>query len=262
MQLIDTHTHLFSDKFDGDRKEVIQRAIDAGVERMYLPNISKDTTNAMNALVAEFPEHCFPMMGLHPCHVDAAYQSEVDYVASELATGRYTAVGETGLDYHWDLTFKEQQKDALRQQISMAKQYQLPIVLHTRESFDDTYELIAEHNDETLTGVFHCFSGTADEAYQVAELGGFYIGIGGVATFRKTSHIDVLPKVSADLIVLETDSPYLAPVPYRGKRNESAYLVQIAERVAEIMGIPVEELAEQTTVNALALYKHPLLTGS
>ena len=256
MQLIDTHTHLFSDKFSDDRTEVIQRAIDAGVERMYLPNISKDTTDAMNTLVAEFPQHCFPMIGLHPCHVDAeGYQAEIDHVAEELATGRYFAVGETGLDYHWDLTFKEQQHDALRQQISLAKKHQLPVVLHTRESFDDTYDLIAEQNDDSLTGVFHCFSGTAEEAHRVAELGGFYIGIGGVATFKKTSHIEVLPQVPIDLIVLETDSPYLAPTPYRGKRNESAYLVQVAERVSEIMGIPVAELAERTTANALALYK-------
>lgn len=254
MQLIDTHTHLFSDKFDGERTEVIKRAIDAGVERMYLPNISRDTTAAMNALAAEFPEFCFPMIGLHPCHVDAEFQSEVDYVASELTSGRYVAVGETGLDYHWDLTFKEQQKDALRQQISMAKKHRLPIVLHTRESFDDTYELVAEQNDESLTGVFHCFSGSIEDANRVNELGGFYIGIGGVATFKKTNHLEVLPQVPLDLIVLETDAPYLAPVPYRGKRNESAYLVQIAERVAEIVGLPVEELAERTTTNALALY--------
>jgi TatD DNase family protein len=256
MRLIDTHTHLFSDKFDGDRSDVVGRAIDAGVERMYLPNISKDTTEAMNALVAEFPQHCFPMIGLHPCHVDAdSYQAEVDHVASELQSGRYAAVGETGLDYHWDLTFKAQQHDALRQQITLAKTYRLPIVLHTRESFDDTYQLIAEQNDDCLTGVFHCFSGSAEDAMKVAELGGFYIGIGGVATFKKTTHIDVLPQVPLDLIVLETDSPYLAPTPYRGKRNESAYLVQVANRVAEIMDIPADELAERTTANALQLYQ-------
>jgi len=188
--------------------------------------------------------------------VDAdSYQAEVDHVASELQLGRYAAVGETGLDYHWDLTFKAQQHDALRQQITLAKTYRLPIVLHTRESFDDTYQLIAEQNDDCLTGVFHCFSGSAEDAMKVAELGGFYIGIGGVATFKKTTHIDVLPQVPLDLIVLETDSPYLAPTPYRGKRNESAYLVQVANRVAEIMDIPADELAERTTANALQLYQ-------
>ena len=255
MQLIDTHTHLFSNKFDSDRTEMIQRAIDAGVSRMYLPNISMDTTADMNAVVAQFPKHCFPMIGLHPCHVDEGFQAEVDHVATELASGRYVAVGETGLDYHWDVTFKDLQKEALRQQIAMAKKYQLPIVLHTRESFDDTYELIAEQNDETLSGVFHCFSGTVEDAHRVSELGGFYIGIGGVATFKKTTHIDVLPKVPIELIVLETDAPYLAPTPYRGKRNESAYLAHVAERVAEIIGVPVAELAEKTTANALELYK-------
>jgi TatD DNase family protein len=255
MQLIDTHTHLFSDKFDGDRTEVVKRAIEAGVERMYLPNICSETTAQMNALAEEFPQHCFPMIGLHPCHVDEGYQTEIDHVASELATGKYAAVGETGLDYHWDLTFKAQQAEALEQQIALAKKYQLPIVLHTRESFEDTFALIAKHNDDSLTGVFHCFSGSADDAARIAELGGFYIGIGGVATFKKSNHAEVLPQVPIDIIVLETDAPYLAPTPYRGKRNESAYLVQVAERVADIKGMSVEALAERTTGNALQLYK-------
>ncbi len=254
MQLIDTHTHLFSGKFDEDRDAMIQRAIDAGVTRMYLPNISRDTTDAMNAVVAKYPDHCFPMIGLHPCHVDEHFQSEVDFVASELATGKYIAVGETGLDYHWDLTFKEDQKDALRQQIALAKEYEIPIVLHTRESFDDTWKLVSEHNDERLTGVFHCFSGSVDDANRVAELGGFYIGIGGVATFKKTSHASVLPEVPIEMIVLETDAPYLAPTPFRGKRNESAYLVNVAQRVAEILGISTDALAKQTTMNACKLY--------
>jgi len=223
---------------------------------MYLPNISMNTTDAMNKLAAEFPQHCFPMMGLHPCHVDEnSIQAELNHLSAELETGRYVAVGETGLDYHWDTTFKELQKDALKQQITLAKKLKLPIVLHTRESFDDTYELIAEQNDESLTGVFHCFSGSVEDANKVAELGGFYIGIGGVATFKKTNHIDVLPQVPLDLIVLETDSPFLAPTPYRGKRNESAYLLQIAARVADLTGVPVEVLAERTTANALSLYK-------
>ncbi len=255
MKLIDTHTHLFSDKFAEDRHAAIQRAIDAGIERMYLPNICSDTTEAMNAAVAAFPEHCFAMIGLHPCHVDENYATELAHVRNELATGKYIAIGETGLDYHWDLTFKDQQHDALRQQIALAKEYKLPIVLHTRESFDDTYELIAEQNDDTLSGVFHCFSGTADEANKVAKLGGFYIGIGGVATFKKSNHAEVLPDVPINMIVLETDSPYLAPTPYRGKRNESAYLTHIAERVAEIKGVSLEELAQRTTENALKLYQ-------
>lgn len=255
MKLIDTHTHLFSDKFNNDRHEAIQRAINAGIERMYLPNISRDTTPAMNETVAAFPNHCFAMIGLHPCHVKDDYQAEIDHVQAELNTGKYVAVGETGLDYHWDLSHKQQQKDALRQQIAMAKEHRLPIVLHTRESFDDTYQLITEQNDDSLTGVFHCFSGSIDDARQVQALGGFYIGIGGVATFKNTNHTAVLPQVPLDMIVLETDSPYLAPTPHRGKRNESAYLVEIAKRVAEIKDIPPEQLAETTTRNALNLYK-------
>ena len=254
MKLIDTHTHLFSDKYSDDQHDVIQRAIDAGVERMYLPNISKDTIAAMNSVVAAFPEHCFAMVGLHPCHVSEDFQTEVDHVNTELATGRYVAVGETGLDYHWDLTHKALQKDALRQQIAMAKKFQLPIVLHTRESFDDTYELIKEQNDDDLTGVFHCFSGSIEEAEKVRDLGGFYIGIGGVATFKNTNHKTVLPEVPLEMIVLETDSPYLAPTPYRGKRNESSYLVEVAKHVAKIKGVSEEVLAEITTRNALTLY--------
>lgn len=255
MQLIDTHTHLFSKQFDDDREAVIRRAIEAGVERMYLPNIDRESVSAMNALTQQFPEHCFAMIGLHPCHVDEHYQGEIDFIQQELTTGQYVAVGETGLDYHWDTTFIEQQKDSLVQQIEMAKQHRLPIVLHTRESFDDTYALIAEHNDETLTGVFHCFGGSFEDAMKVRELGGFYIGIGGVATFKKSNHAEVLPKVPLDMIVLETDSPYLAPVPYRGKRNESAYVTRVAERIAEIKSLSLEEIADATSKNALALYQ-------
>ena len=255
MRLIDTHTHLFSDKFSGDRHEAIQRAIDAGVERMYLPNICRETTTAMNQTVAMFPDHCFAMIGLHPCHVDEGYDAEIQHIKDELQTGKYVAIGETGLDYHWDLAFKTQQQEALKQQIAIAKEVRLPIVLHTRESFDDTYELISEQNDESLTGVFHCFSGSLEDAQKVQQLGGFYIGIGGVATFKKTNHTTVLPHVPLEMIVLETDSPYLAPVPYRGKRNESAFLPEIATRVAAIKNIPTEQLAEVTTANALALYQ-------
>jgi TatD DNase family protein len=255
MQLIDTHTHLFLKQFDSDREAMIMRAIEAGVQKMYLPNIDRATVGAMSQLAEQFPEHCFPMMGLHPCHVDASYQAEIDYVADELATGRYVAVGETGLDYHWDTSFVAQQKDALAQQIKLAKNLNLPIVLHTRESFDDTYALIAEHNDHSLTGVFHCFGGTLEDAMKVRDLGGFYIGIGGVATFKKSNHAEVLPAVPLDMIVLETDAPYLAPTPYRGKRNESAYIARVAERVAEIKSLTLEEVALATSNNALNLYR-------
>ncbi len=255
MQIIDTHTHLFLKQFDNDREAVVRRAIEAGVQRMYLPNIDRASVESMNQLAAQFPEHCFAMMGLHPCHVDEHYQAEIDFIAQELSTGNYVAVGETGLDYHWDTTFADQQKDALTQQITLAKKHALPIVLHTRESFDDTYALIAEHNDDSLTGVFHCFGGSLEDAKKVQSLGGFYIGIGGVATFKKSNHAQVLPEVPLDMIVLETDSPYLAPVPYRGKRNESAYTAEIAQRVADIKSLSVEEVAGVTTRNALSLYK-------
>ena len=254
MKLIDTHTHLFLEQFSADTDQTIQRAIDAGVERMYLPNIDRNSVASMNALAKRFPQHCFPMIGLHPCHVAENYRQEVEFIAEQLDTGEYVAVGETGLDYHWDTTFKTQQKDSLKQQIKLAKQHRLPIVLHTRESFDDTFELIAEQNDDSLTGVFHCFGGSVEDAHKVQSLGGFYIGIGGVATFKKSNHAEVLPAVPLDMIVLETDSPYLAPVPFRGKRNESAYLTHIAGRVAEITGETTARVAEVTTNNALKLY--------
>lgn len=252
---IDTHTHLFSEQFNEDRIEMIQRAIDAGVIEMYLPNIDSESLASMNELVAAFPKHCFPMMGLHPCNVKENFQTELELVESELATGKYFGVGETGLDYHWDLTFKKEQKEALRQQILFAKRFELPIVLHTRSSFEDTYELIKEQNDEKLTGVFHCFGGTLDQAQMIAELGGFYVGIGGVSTFKKSSLIEVLPNLDSNLIVLETDSPYLAPTPNRGKRNESSYLPLIAQRIAELKGIEIQDVAHFTTENARKLYK-------
>lgn len=255
MHFIDTHTHLYLKQFDDDREAMINRAIEAGVQRMYLPNIDRKTVAAMNALAQQFPKHCFAMMGLHPCHVNADYQKEIDYVAGELDSEHYVAVGETGLDYHWDTTCVEQQKDALTQQILLAKKHELPIVLHTRESFDDTYALIEKHNDESLTGVFHCFGDSVENAMKVRDLGGFYIGIGGVATFKKSNHAEVLPQIPLDMIVLETDSPYLAPVPFRGKRNESAYLTNIAERVADIKSIALAEVAKTTTSNALQLYR-------
>lgn len=255
MSLIDTHTHLFLEQFSSDREETIQRAIAAGVERMYLPNIDRKSVGPMNDLVKRFPQNCFPMIGLHPCHVDENFQSEIDFIEEQLNTGSYVAVGETGLDYHWDTTFATQQKDSLKQQIELAKHHRLPIVLHTRESFDDTYDLIKEHNDDSLTGVFHCFGGSLEDALKIKSLGGFYIGIGGVATFKKSNHAEVLPQIPLDMLVLETDSPYLAPVPFRGKRNESAHLTHIAERVADIMGETVTRVAEVTTENALKLYQ-------
>jgi len=255
VKLIDTHSHLFSDKFEEDRMEVVQRAIDAGVERMYLPNVSGETIESMNALVEAFPENCFPMIGLHPCNVKEDFEKELELVRNELKASKYFGIGETGLDFYWDLTFKELQIQSLKQHIRWAKEYRLPIVLHTRESFHETFEIIEKENDERLTGVFHCFGGSVEDAEKVKSLGGFFIGIGGVATFKKTNHGEVLPNIGLDFVVLETDSPYLAPTPHRGKRNESAYLPLIAGKIAAIMGLPIELVAERTTANAKKLYQ-------
>ncbi len=251
---IDTHTHLFAEKFDEDRIEMVERAIEAGVEKMFLPNVDVSTISKMNELEKTFPENCFSMIGLHPCHVFHDYKENLSIIQKELETRKYAGIGETGLDYYWDTTYKNEQQASLHQHAEWAKQYHLPIILHTRESFDDSYAIMKEHNNENLTGVFHCFSGSVEEMEKVAGLEGFYIGIGGVVTFKKSHLPDVIENTPLEMIVLETDSPYLAPSPNRGKRNESSYLPLVAQKIAEIKGISIDQVAEITTKNALNLY--------
>ncbi len=255
MYFTDTHTHLFSNKFDEDRTEMVQRAIDAGVTKMFLPNVDVSTIKEMNELEAQFPENCFSMIGLHPCHVFENYKESLAIIETELEKRAYAGIGETGLDYYWDTTFKQQQQASLHIHAQWAKKYKRPIILHTRESFNDSFAIMKEHNNDDLTGVFHCFSGSIEEAEKVASLNGFYIGIGGVVTFKKSHLPEVIKNVPLELIVLETDSPYLAPTPNRGKRNESSYLTLIANKIAEIKEISLEEVANITNQNASKLYK-------
>lgn len=252
----DTHTHLFSAKFDEDREAVVKQAIEAGVTKMYLPNIDAASVPLVFDLYEKFPENCFPMLGLHPCHVKENYEEELAKIKESLfGRSEVMAVGETGLDYYWDLTFKKEQQRALRTQIEWAKELEIPIVLHTRESFEDSWSIIKEMKDERLTGVFHCFSGDIKDAEKVMELGGFFMGIGGVVTFKKSGLADTVAQIPLEYLVLETDSPYLAPTPHRGKRNESSFIPYIAQKIAEAKEMPLEELAAATTKNAETLFK-------
>ena len=256
MQFIDTHSHLYSSQFDEDRTEVVNNAINSGVNIMLLPNISSEYTKGMLALCAEFPNNCFPMMGLHPCDVtDENYTQEIEHVEEELATKKYIAVGEIGLDLHWDKTKLEVQKKAFIHQIRLAKKYQLPIAIHVRDSFTEAIEIIEAENDENLRGVFHCFTGNTEDAERVINLGGFYLGIGGVLTFKNAGLDKTIATINLQYLILETDAPYLTPAPFRGKRNESKYIVNIAEKLAEAHQISLEKVAEITTENAKNLFQ-------
>lgn len=255
MYIIDTHTHLYSESFDEDRTAMIEKAIDAGVQKMLLPNIDVDSIEPMYALCEQFPRNCFPMMGLHPGYVDEKWEENLAVVKRHLFGRENIAVGEIGMDLYWDKTFKDQQAQAFRIQIEWAKELDLPIVIHAREAFDEIFEIVDELNDSTLSGVFHCFTGNLEQAKHIETYGGFKIGIGGVLTYKKSGLDDVVKDIPLDLLVLETDSPYLPPTPFRGKRNESAYINYVAEKLAEIKGMSVEELAKITTQNAENLFK-------
>jgi len=250
MILIDTHTHLFAEEFDADRSEVIDRATCLGVQKFFLPNIDSSSISGMLALEKQFPDNCFPMMGLHPCSVNEKYEEELKIVEDWFSKRTFSAVGEIGMDYHWDKTFIPQQKDAFARQIDLALKYKLPIVIHQRECFDDLFEIVQAKNQKQLTGIFHCFTGTIEEANKIISCGGFRMGIGGALTYKNSKLPEVLKHIDMKHIVLETDSPYLPPAPHRGKRNESSFITLVAQKIAEIKGSPVEEVAEITTRNA------------
>lgn len=251
---IDTHTHLYHKQFDGDREEMLQRAIDAGVTRLMLPNIDHTSIEGMHALCDAHPELCFPMMGLHPCSVGADPAKDLAQVEDLLQSGRYWAVGEIGIDLHWDKTYLAQQEEAFRQQVRWAKDLDLPVVIHCRESFDEVFRIVEDEHQGRLTGVFHCFTGTVDQARAIVELGGFMLGIGGVITYPKSGLAAVMAEVGPEHCVLETDAPYLGPVPYRGKRNESAYIPHVAEALAQATGRTIDDIARTTTRNANTLF--------
>ena len=253
MSLIDTHAHIYSEEFDKDRVDMIYRCEEAGVDKIYMPNVDHTSIDGMLDLELKHPTLCIPMMGLHPCYVKKDFEKELYVVEDWLSKKKFSAVGEIGTDLYWDKTFWLQQQEAFKIQVGWAKKYQRPVVIHCRESIDETIALLEPMLDNGVKGVFHCFSGTLEQAQKIVSMG-FYLGYGGVATFKNGGQDKVIPHISLDSIVLETDSPYLAPVPYRGKRNEPAYLQGIAKRVAELKSIPIEEVGKQTSANALALF--------
>jgi TatD DNase family protein len=252
---IDTHAHLYSEKFGDDREAMLERAARAGVGKLFLPNVDHDSIGPMDALAAAHPERCFAMMGLHPCSVGADNAAALGEVERLLRTGRYCAVGEIGIDLYWDKTWLAQQQQAFLQQVRWAKELGLPIAIHCRESFAEVMAIVEQENDASLSGVFHCFTGTPEQARRIIALGGFCLGIGGVITYPKGGLFETMREVGADHCVLETDAPYLAPVPYRRKRNESSYIPIIAAKLAEAVGLPVEEVARITTANAGQLFR-------
>lgn len=252
---IDSHTHLFLTEFDEDRDQVMQRAVAAGVTKMYLPNIDSGTIAAMIDLEDRYPGVAYAMMGLHPCSVQANVEQELDVVYQWLSRRHFSAVGEIGLDFYWDQTFRSQQIEAFSTQIDWALQFGLPIVIHSRSATPECIDIVRSRQNGSLRGIFHCFSGTPEEAAAITDLG-FLLGIGGVVTFKKATLPEVLKRVDLEHIVLETDSPYLAPVPNRGKRNESAYLPFVAEQIAAIKDVPVETVARLTTDNALRVFSN------
>ncbi|MBD3637758.1 MAG: TatD family hydrolase [Crocinitomicaceae bacterium] len=254
MNFIDTHTHLFTEQFNEDRKEVVQRAVEAGISKLLLPNIDLDSIDAVHQMVSDYPENCIPMMGLHPCSVTENWEDQLSVIKGHLFSRDYIAVGEIGMDLYWDKSTKNYQEQAFAQQIEWAKELQIPIVIHVRDAFDEAFEVVDQLNDERLTGVFHCFTGSVEQAQHIISYGGFKMGLGGVLTFKNSGLDKVIKQIDMAHFVLETDSPYLAPTPYRGKRNESSYLTYVASKLAEIKNIPIEEVAEITTKNAEELF--------
>ncbi len=253
MMLTDTHTHLYSEAFNEDRDLAIARALASGVKRFFIPAIDSSYTEAMLALKKKYPELMFLMMGLHPTHVKEDYMSELKHVEEMLAKETFFAVGEIGIDLFWDKTFLKQQQEAFRYQIQLAKKYQLPIVIHCRDAFDEVFEILELEKGDNLRGIFHCFTGTLAQAQKAISYN-MKLGIGGVVTFKNGKIDQFLNEIELEHIVLETDSPYLAPVPFRGKRNESAHLVKVQEKLALIYNQTAAEIAEVTTENSKQVF--------
>ena len=253
MIIIDTHTHLYLPQFDTDRKAVMARAATAGVQKFYLPAISSSETKRMLRLEQEYPDNCVAMMGLHPCYVKDNWQQELQHVEDWLSKRTFVAIGEIGLDLYWDTTFFEQQQQVFHRQIEWALHYRLPIVIHSRDATPQTIEIIQQYAPKGLRGIFHCFGGTYEEAMQIIGAN-FYLGIGGVVTYKKSGLDETLKRVPLQHLVLETDAPYLTPLPFRGKRNESSYLTYVVAKLAEIYRLTPEEIAQQTTTNAETIF--------
>ncbi len=249
MILVDTHTHLYAEEFDTDRRQLIEKAMQLGVQRFYLPNIDSASIAPMMELEELYPEQCLAMMGLHPCHVKANVHEELAIAENWLKQRRFVAIGEIGLDLYWDKSFLKEQELAFKTQIKWALEYKYPIVIHCREAFDEIYAILKSF-ESLPKAIFHCFSGTAEQAQKILDLGTFKLGIGGVLTFKNAGLDKVVEQVDLSHLVLETDAPYLAPVPFRGKRNEPAYMLEVAKKLAALKNCSMAELCEVTTANA------------
>ena len=253
MIITDTHTHLYSEEFDIDRDEMIQRAINVGVSRFFIPAIDSSYIQKMYTLETNYPENMFLMMGLHPTYVKDNYLEELQIVEQELASRKFVAIGEIGIDLYWDKTHLKEQQIAFRRQIQLAKHYKLPIVIHCRDAFDEIFEILETEKAEDLFGIFHCFSGTHEQAVQAISYN-MKLGIGGVLTFKNGKIDQFINQIDLKHIVLETDSPYMAPIPFRGKRNESSNIVTVVNKLAELCRVSPEEIAKQTTENSKAIF--------
>ena len=252
--MIDTHSHIYSEEFDADRAETIQRAKEVGVSHIILPNCDSKTLPQMLALEAEYPNYCHAAIGLHPTSIKENYLDELALVKSELERRKYIAIGEIGIDLYWDKTFLSEQIKAFHLQIEWALEYKLPVIIHIRDSFQNTLNAILPYKNSGLTGVFHSFTGSIDEAHEIIDFGEFKLGINGIVTFKNSGLATVLEQIDLKHILLETDSPYLTPAPFRGKRNESAYTLLVANKLAEVYNCPLQQIDEQTTRNAKSLF--------
>lgn len=253
MQIIDTHSHIYLEEFANDREQIIKRAEYEGIRMVLMPAIDTEHHKNMLSLEADNPDFCRSMMGLHPCSVKENWKEELSIVAGFLATNKFIAIGEIGLDFYWDLNFTDQQYDAFRLQLGWALQYDLPVSIHSRNATDECIEVVGQHQNGNLKGVFHCFSGSTEQAKKVIDLG-LYLGIGGVVTFKNSGLDKVVRDVGLEQVVLETDAPYLAPVPFRGKRNEPSYLTYVINKLAELTGLSKERVSEVTTRNAKKVF--------
>ncbi len=251
--MIDTHCHLYAKEFEGDIEEVMHRADIAGVSKFYLPAIDSSTHNEMIALEDKYKGKCLAMIGLHPCSVKADYGNEISIIELLLEKRKFAAIGETGLDFYWDSSFKQEQYIALEKQIELALKYRLPLVLHTRNAMQETIDVIKKYTSTGLKGIFHCFGGSLEEAKQIVACN-FLLGIGGVVTYKNSGLDKVLPQIGMEHIVLETDAPYLSPVPYRGKRNECSYLTEVVKKIAELKNTTTAEVIRITTLNVQNLF--------
>ncbi len=254
MTFIDTHSHIYLSDFDNDRSKIVERAINEGVHKILLPNVDSNTIDSMLRLCQAYPDNCLPMMGLHPTSVKENVEDELAIVEKLLKENSFIAIGEIGIDLYWDKSFFAEQEEAFRFQVNLAKKYNLPIVIHSRDSFDELFTLLDKLNSPELKGVFHCFTGTEKQAQKIINEYGFKLGIGGVITFKNSGLAEQIKNIDLKHFILETDAPYLAPIPYRGKRNQPAYIPLIAQKLADAKGVSVSEIAEITTQNAKELF--------